>query len=344
MKAGMYHSNSDVRVEQLPTPELGAKDILVEVMACGICGSDLMEWYRMKRAPLVLGHELTGRIVQTGRDVTRWQVGDRVFVTHHVPCDRCRYCRGGHHTACEAFHSENNFEYGGFAELLRVSGRSVETGTLGLPDDLSYEAGTFIEPLGTVIRGARAMGLRPDDRIAVIGSGLAGILFVKLARSMGVAQIAACDVSDYRMEMATRAGAHFTVSATGDVRAQIEQHTDGELADKVVVCAGAVQAAESALRCVDRGGTVLFFAVPRPGETIAVDFNPYWRNDIRLITSYGAAPRDNAQALDMLAAGHIDVSDMITHRFPLDDIGEAFRTAARSTGTLKVIVEPNPRR
>ncbi|MFH0925778.1 MAG: alcohol dehydrogenase catalytic domain-containing protein [bacterium] len=341
MKVGMYYNNSDVRVVEQKIPTIGNNDILIKVMACGICGSDLMEWYRIKRAPLVLGHELAGEIVEIGKDVVQFQVGDKVFTTHHVPCNECYYCLTGHHTACQVFQTENNFEPGGFAEFLRVGGRSIKTGTFKLPKEMSYETATFIEPLATVVRALRTIDLQLGDNLMIFGCGLAGILFVKLARALGSGKIIVSDVSEYRMEIAKKSGAHLSISAKEDVPSFVRQNNNERLADKVIICTGALTAAKSALNCVDRGGNVLFFAVPKPGEKIPIDFNPYWRNDVSIKTCYGAAPLDNKQALDLLRTGVINVEDMITHRFSLNDIGEAFKRASKVDGTLKVIVEPN---
>lgn len=340
MKVGMYYCNADVRLEEQDIPEVGPGDALIEVRASGICGSDLMEWYRIKRAPLVLGHEVTGDIVEAGADVGGLAVGDRVFATHHVPCGECLECLRGHETACRTFQEVNNFAPGGFSQFLRVTGRSVRTGILKLPDEVSYETGTFVEPLGTVVRAVRTVGLAPGESVLIYGAGLAGMLFVKLAKALGAGTVAVSDVDEHRLTMARAAGADLAVPAAFDVPEQMMQH-EGRLADKVIICTGAPAAADAALRSVARGGTVLFFAVGRPGDTVAVDFNPFWRNDVSLRTCYGAAPLDNWQALELLRRGAVHVGDMITHRFPLEEIGEAFRTAARPDDCLKVLVEPS---
>src|SRR5512139_1306868 len=185
MKAGIYYNNSDVRVEERPDPQAGDRDIVVKVMACGLCGSDLMEWYRIKRPPLVLGHEPAGVVVETGKLVTSVRPGDRVSVTHHVPCNACRHCLTGHETACSVFQSVNNFDPGAFAQLLRVTGRSVETGTIVLPGSVTFEQATFIEPLGTAVRALRAAAVKPAQSVLVLGSGVAGLLIIKLARALG---------------------------------------------------------------------------------------------------------------------------------------------------------------
>ena len=340
MKVGVYYNNSDVRLEEQPVPEIGDDDILIKVMASGICGSDLLEWYRVKRAPLVLGHEPTGKIVETGKNIKKFKVGDRVFSTHHVPCGECIYCLTGHETACEVFQSTNNFEPGGFSQFLKVRGRSISTGTLKLPEDMTYETGTFIEPLATVVRAFRTIDIKPGESIMIFGAGLAGLLFVKLARVLGAGNIIVSDINEYRLEMAKKAGAGFIVSAKNDI-SQFLKENNGRLADKVVISTGALAAAEAALKCVDKGGTVLFFAVSQPGDKIAIDFNPYWRADISFKTCYGAAPLDNHQAMELLRIGAVSVDDMITHRFKIDDIGDAFKTAAQPSDTLKVIIEPN---
>lgn len=339
MKVGMYYRNDDVRLEEQEVPTVGPGDVLLRVVSSGICGSDLMEWYRIKRAPLVLGHEVTGEIVEVGEEVAGLRPGDRVFATHHVPCGECLYCLRGDETACRTFQEVNNFSPGGFAEYLRVTGRSVRTGILRLPDGVSYEVGTFIEPLATVVRGLRTTGLAPGDGVLVYGAGIAGILFIKLAKALGAGIVGVVDVDGRRLDAALAAGADVALAAGADVPERWAEHA-GRPADRVVVCTGAPAAAEAALRSVDRGGTVLFFAVGTPGESLAVDFNPFWRNSVTLATSYGAAPLDNRQALELLAHGAVRVDDMVTHRFSLDEIGEAFRTAARPGDCLKVVVEP----
>jgi L-iditol 2-dehydrogenase len=341
MKTGVYYRNSDVRVEERPVPAVGDRDILVKVMACGLCGSDLLEWYRIKRAPLVLGHEPAGIVVEAGKRVSSVKPGDRVFVTHHVPCNSCYHCLTGHETACTTFQTVNNFDPGGFSQLLRVTGRSVDTGTFALPDAVSFEQATFVEPLGTAVRALRTAGLRPAQSVLVCGSGVAGLLIIKLARAMGAGPIIATDVSPYRLEKAREFGASHTVAAVEDVPAFVRKVNDGRLADLVILCAGALPAARTALTSAERGGTILFFAVPKPGETVDVDFNPFWRDDITIKTCYGAAPVDNLQALELIRHGAVSVTDMVTHRFGISDIGRAFMTGAKPDGCLKVVIEPN---
>jgi len=341
MKVGMYYNNRDVRVQEMPVPEVGDKDLLIEVKASGICGSDIMEWYRIKKAPLVLGHEIAGDVVEVGKDIEKYEVGDRVFATHHVPCDECRTCYRGHQTACETFHTESNFTPGGFAQYVRVTGRSVGKGILKLPDEVSYVQGSFIEPLGTVVRGLRAADIKPGDSMLVLGSGPIGLMQIKLAKTLGAGKVIATDVHEYRLKKAKEFGADYTVHAKEDVPAFIKDQNDGNLVDKVINCTGALSATEQALKSVDKGGTVLFFAVPKPGENITVDINDFWRDSKSIKVSYGAAPLDNLQALELLRAGNVKVDDVITHRKSLEEIAEGFRLASEGTECLKVIIEPN---
>lgn len=341
MRAGVYYNNNKVIVEEMPKPVINENEILIRVEACGICGSDIMEWYRIKKAPLVLGHELCGEVVEAGSQVTKFKKWDRVFSTHHVPCDTCPYCLRGHHTACSMFQNVNNHTPGGFSEYLKVSGRSLKTGTFVLPEEMSYEEGTFIEPLGTAVRCLRTAELKPGDTVLILGSGIIGLLIIKLARAMGAGRIIATDLSQERLQAARTFGAENVIGADQDIPAEIKKICGGSLADKVILCTGALSAARQALGSADKGGIITFFAVPNPGQELSVDFNPFWRNDITIKTCYGAAPVDNIQALELIRSKALNVKEMITHTFPLKDIGQGFKMAAQGAGCLKVLIYPH---
>ena len=331
MRVGVYYSNSDVRVEERPKPEIKPGEFLMRVMASGICGSDVLEWYRIKTAPRVLGHEATGEIAEVGAGVG-FKVGERVFVSHHVPCNRCEYCRSGHHTACDTLH-KTNYDPGGFSEYVRVPGINVRSGVYRLPKNLSYEEGTFIEPLACVLRGQRMARVGRGDRVLVLGAGISGMLHIMNARRLG-AKVAATDISGYRLRMAGKFGAEEVYDAR---KFNPEEHKS----DRVIVATGAESAAQQALKAVDRGGTILYFAVPKPGVTLPVPINDFWRNEITVLTSYGAGPADLEESLKVLAKGKLDVGGMITHRLPLDRIGEGFKLVAEADKSLKVIIQPN---
>ena len=340
MFVAVYYNNKDVRVEEMPKPEIGDDEILVKVMASGICGSDVTEWYRVPKAPRVLGHEATGVIDQAGNKVAGLSVGDRVFISHHVPCEKCRYCLRGNHTACKTLHTTNYYP-GGFAQYIRVPRINVENGVHKLPINMSFEEGTFIEPLACVVRGQRLAGVRKDDVLLVIGSGVSGILHTQLAKHVGVKRVVVTDINMYRLGLAKKFGADFTVDANENLQRKIKEINYGRLADKVVVCTGATQAALTALDCVDKGGTILFFAVPEPSVKIPVPVNKFWRNEITIKTSYGAAPNDIAESLGILAKGKLNVKDMITHKLSLRQAAKGFRLVAEAGKSLKVLLEPN---
>ncbi|MBW2123433.1 MAG: alcohol dehydrogenase catalytic domain-containing protein, partial [Deltaproteobacteria bacterium] len=197
MRVAMYYSNDDVRLEEIPKPEIHPGEVLVRVEACGICGSDVMEWYRLGRAPLVQGHELAGEIVAVGPNVEGYRRGDRVFAYHHVPCNTCHYCVRGHQTVCDTFRN-THLDPGGFAEYVRIPAINVDRGLYLLPEEVSFEEATFVEPLACVVRGQRLARMRPGDSVLVIGSGIVGLLQVQLARATGASPIVATDLVDYR--------------------------------------------------------------------------------------------------------------------------------------------------
>ncbi|HEX9949023.1 MAG TPA: zinc-dependent dehydrogenase [Thermodesulfobacteriota bacterium] len=339
MRVAMYYNNQDVRLEEMPTPRIGRGELLVKVLASGICGSDVMEWYRLKKAPLVLGHEITGEIAEVGQDVDGYHVGDRVFVSHHVPCNTCRYCLHGLHTVCETLHT-TTFDPGGFAEYLRVPPLNVDRGVFLLPDEISFEDGTFIEPLACVVRGQRLSRLLPGQTVLVLGSGISGLLHVAMARASGASRIIVTDISKYRLNAALGLGADYVIHAEEDVPVRLRQANDDRLADLVIVCTGAFSAFCQALQSVDRGGTVLFFAPTEPGKALPVPVNEFWRNGITLMTSYGASPLDIGVAIELIRACRVPVHEMITHRLSLAETGLGFRLVAEGRESIKVIIEP----
>ncbi|HEX6801694.1 MAG TPA: alcohol dehydrogenase catalytic domain-containing protein, partial [Candidatus Binatia bacterium] len=259
MRVAMYYNNRDVRLEELPIPQIGSGELLLRTRASGVCGSDLMEWYRVKKAPLVLGHEITAEVVEVGAGVNRFKLGDRVFSTHHVPCGQCRYCLAGHQSVCDLLRT-THFEPGGFAEYIRVPKINVELGTLRIPDSMTFDEGSFIEPLACVVRAQRFARLLAGRTILVIGSGISGLLHIQLARARGAERIIATDISDFRLNAAKQFGADATIHGSEDVPAKLLELNNGRLADLVIVCTAAVPAIQQAVKSIDRGGTLLFFA------------------------------------------------------------------------------------
>ncbi len=346
MKIARYYSNDDVRVDEMLKPIIGPGEFLVKVKKSGICGSDILEYYRFAKMKklgvnsLVLGHEIAGDVVEISNTIKHLKVGDRVFVSHHVPCFECHYCKQGHHTACDLLHN-TNFDPGGFAEYVRVPKVNIEKkGVYILDKNVSYEEAVFIEPLGCVCRAQRLANVKKGLTVLILGSGVSGILHIQLAKLRGVKKIIATDINEFRLQKAKKFGADAVFHANEDITTELKRVNEGRLADIVIVCAGALSAAKQALECAASGSKIIFFAVPKPGINLEVPINDYWRNEITIMTSYGAAPEDLDEAYNWILSKRINVIDIITHRFPLSKVGEAFKVVCEAGESLKVILEP----
>jgi L-iditol 2-dehydrogenase len=340
MQVAMYYNNKDVRLEEIPTPKIGPGELLVKVLASGICGSDVMEWYRIQKAPRVLGHEIAGEIVEIGSGVDRYKIGDRVFVSHHVPCNTCQYCLNGFHTLCDTLRS-TNFDPGGFAEYIRIPRINVDRGVFLLPEDVSFEDGVFIEPLACVLRGQRLARFKPGQNVFVIGSGISGVLHIALARASGARWIIASDINEFRLKAAKRFGADETILAKEVNPTKIREINQGHLANLVIVCAGTISAYIQALQSVDRGGTVLCFAPLEPGLNFVFPFFDFWNDGISLLSTYGGSPFDITTAIELIRAQRLPLREMITHRLPLEETGLGFQLVAEAKDSIKVIIEPH---
>jgi L-iditol 2-dehydrogenase len=340
MRVAVYYNNKDVRTEERPVPRIGPGELLVKVIASGICGSDVLEWYRIKKAPLVLGHEIAGDIEETGEGVTKYRKGQRVFVSHHIPCDKCKYCASGHQTACHTLHT-TNYDPGGFSEYLRVPALNVEKGVFPLPGELSYDDGVFVEPLACVVRGQRIAGVRKGQTVLILGGGISGLLHLMLAKACGAAKVIVTDIDHWRLDYAKRLGADFVISAKEDVPARVKECNGGCLADVVIICTGAMKAFYQALESVDKGGKVQCFAAPLPGENLSIPVNDFWRNEITLMTSYGNAPRDAEEAIELIRSKRVLVRELITHKLKLDETALGFKLVADAGKSMKVIIEPH---
>jgi L-iditol 2-dehydrogenase len=339
MRVAMYYNNRDVRLEELPVPQIGAGELLIRTRASGICGSDLMEWYRIKKAPLVLGHEITGEVAEVGQGVSEFKVGDRVFSSHHVPCGKCRYCLAGHQSVCDLLRS-THFDPGGFAEYIRVPKINVALGTLQIPDTMTFDEGSFIEPLACVVRAQRVARLVAGQTVLVVGSGISGLLHIQLARARGAARIIATDINDFRLKAAQQFGADATVHGAEDVPARARELNDGRPADLVIVCTGALTAIQQAIKCVDRGGTLLFFAPTAAGVDVPIPLFDYWRDEIAVITSYAGSGEDLKESLELIRDRKVCVGGMVTHRLPLAEAGRGFQLTASGQDSIKVILDP----
>jgi L-iditol 2-dehydrogenase len=340
MKVAMYYSNNDVRIEEMQIPEINDEELLVKVLASGICGSDVMEWYRIKKAPRVLGHEIAGDIVKVGKKVKKFKVGDRVFVSHHVPCNTCSFCKNSQHTLCHTLHS-TNFYPGGFAEYLRVPKINIENGVFIIPKEVSYEEGAFIEPLACVVRGMKIAQMKPGASILVIGSGIAGILNIKYVKAMGASKIFATDIDEYRLKIAKKMGADVVINARENIIEQVKKNNNGKLADLVILCTGAPSAARQALESIASGGTILFFAPTEPGVDVPFPLFDLWNKQVKMVSTYAGAPKDIEDAIKLIKSKKVKVTDMITHRLPLEETQKGFKLAAQAKNSIKIIIKPN---
>jgi L-iditol 2-dehydrogenase len=337
MKVAVYYNNNDIRIEERPKPSISENEILVKMMASGICGTDVMEWYRIKKAPRILGHEMAGEILEIGNKVRDFKRGDRVFVSHHVPCYRCHHCLQGNHTACESLHS-GNYAPGGFAEYIRVPEENVRYGTFLLPEGLTYDDGTMIEPLACAMAGQKQLGLEEGHTVLIIGSGISGLLHIQLSKMKKV-KVIATDINDSRLNRALEFGADHVINALNYSADELKRINDNRLADRVIVCAAARQAIESALSSVGRKGKILFFAVPE--FDMNIPSLRFWRNEITITFSYGAAPDDLKNAIEIINRGEMNVRKMITQKIPLSDIMHGFKLVSEAKNSLKVVVVPD---
>jgi len=325
MRVAVYYRNSDVRLEERPVPRIGEGEILVKVKASGICGTDVMEWYRIKKAPRILGHEISGDIVESNSP--KYKVGQRVFVSHHVPCYRCKHCKNGNHTACETLHT-GNYDPGGYSEFIRVPKINVQYGVYVLPKNVSYEEGTMIEPLACAVRGQRVIGIKKGELVLILGSGVSGLMNVQIAK-LKSAKVIATDMDEHRLAKAKGYGAD-------------EVYKPKELpslkADKVILCTAALPAIKQAFQSLDRKGTLLLFAIP--DTDIQLPTVDVWRNEMTVTSSYGAAPADLEEAIKLIKSGKTNMKDLITHKLPLEKAQEGFRLVAEAKQSLKVVLLP----
>jgi L-iditol 2-dehydrogenase len=338
MKSAVYHGPEDIGIEEAPKPEIGEDEVLVEMKACGVCGSDLMDWYLEKRAPLVLGHEPVGVVAEKGKRVKSFETGDRVFVHHHVADMTCHYCTHGDYTLCDQFH-KTNIHPGGFSEYFRVPAPNLQFDTLKVPDSVSDEEGTFIEPVGCCLRAAAKCDIRTGDAVAVIGAGTTGILHIALARLFGAAHVIASDIFDSRLEMAKKYNADIVVNPkTENVAEAVMSLTNGIGADAVIITAPNLQAYETGLRICRRGGRLCVFAPTPPEVHLNISPKELFFSEVQIVPSYSTSHLETRTGLELIASGRLNVEPLVTHRFPLERIANAFKTARGDSKSLKVIV------
>lgn len=341
MKAAVYYTNADVRVEEVAKPSAGKGEIVVKTNACGVCVADTMEWYNKPKAPVILGHEAVGTIEETGEGVEGFRAGDRVFVHHHIACMNCEECRKGNYTICSQFKS-TNYTPGGFAQYFKASAAHVKTDTLKIPDSVGFEEATLIEPLACALHGIERLDVRPSDRIAVVGTGTIGLMLIESLKAYGVSDIVAYETIPWRQEMARKKGAKAVRMADDDLEKELESlksEFGWNQFDKVCVMAKDIKAMEIGLKLTGKGGKLLLFATPAPEEYLKFYVSEAFFKEMEVLLTYSANHKNTREALRLIENHMVDAKSYITHRFTLGELDKAIARTIGRGECLKCIVK-----
>jgi L-iditol 2-dehydrogenase len=348
VKAATYYAPGDIRLEQVPEPDVAPGQLKLRVRACSTCGTDVKisrSGHPNMTPPQVMGHEIAGEIVDVGDGVEGWTVGDRVQVIAAIPDGTCPDCLAGHQSICPHQLSMGYQFPGGFAEYMIVPREVLAVdGVTRIPDGLSFAEASLAEPLACVLNGQELARVGEGDTVVVIGSGPIGCLHVRLARARGAARIILIDLNGDRLAAAAALVApdHTVATESQDPVAAVLELTDGRGADVVITAAASGAAQEQGLRMLARRGRLsLFGGLAKDAPNITVDANLVHYRELTLVGVNGSTPAHNKQALELIASGAVPVADLITHRLPLDDVLEAIEIVARGEA-IKVTIEPHP--
>ena len=335
--AAIYYAPGDLRLEEVPLPPLGRGEMLVRIKACGLCPGEVMDWYMAGKAPVPLGHEPVGEVVEV-TDGVAFRPGDRVFVHHHAPCLVCRFCRRGDFVHCATWRPRRLLP-GGLATHAIVQAPAVAADVVRVPDGLSDDSATFIEPLACVVKSVRRARVREGDRVVVIGLGVMGMLHLLVLRaSAAPGQLLAADRVPERL--ARGAGLADVVIDTSRIplAEAVARATNGG-ADVVIVGPGSVEALEAGRMAVAPGGTLVVFTPTPPDVVWPIRMHEVFFNETTIVPSYSAGPNDTREAVRLLAGG-LPVEPLITHRLPLAGTGEGYALVRAAGSALKVVVQP----
>lgn len=346
MKAATFYAPGDIRLEEIPEPDVAPGQVKLRVRACSACGTDVKisrSGHPNMSAPQVMGHEIAGEVVDVGAGVEGWAPGDRVQVIAAIPDGTCPECLAGHQAICPNQLSMGYQFPGGFAEFLIVPEQVLAVdGLTRIPDSLSFAEASLAEPLACVLNGQELARVGEGDTVVVIGSGPIGCLHVRLARSRGAARIILIDLNPDRLATAA-ALVHpdLTVATdTQDPVAAVLEATGGRGADVVITAAASGRAQEQGLQMLARRGRLsLFGGLPKDAATITVDANLVHYRELTLVGVNGSTPAHNKRALELIASGAVPVADLITHRLPLERVLEGIEIVARGEA-IKVTIEP----
>lgn len=347
MWAAVYRGIDDVRLERVPVPRIGAGEALIQVAACGVCGTDLKKiHYGLVAPPRIFGHETAGTIVQLGAGVRGWRVGDRVAVMHHVPCMACYYCAHGAFAQCAGYKKTGvtaGFEPagGGYAEYVRAMDWIVERGLVRIPDGVSFEDATFVEPVNTVLKAVVRAGLAAGQVACVAGQGQIGLLFTQILASIGVAVIGIDPLEGRRAAALGMGAAEAFDPGSGALPSAVRDRTEGRGADAVFVAVPSGDAVRQAMDLTRAGGTVLLFAHTRLGDGVEIDGGSVCMLEKSVIGSYSSDITLQEQSARLIFDGTVRVRELVTHRYRLADVCEAIALAGNpGHGSLKVMVNP----
>lgn len=341
MKAVFVKGQSAVSVDEVKVPEIAsAGDVLVKMRACGLCGSDLEKIYgEYGMTSGRLGHEPAGQVLAAGKSVMGFAPGDRVFVHHHVACYSCHYCRHGDHTMCPAYQT-SNINPCGLAEQFLVPEWNVSrAGLIKLPDNISYDEASLIEPLACCIRAWKKCNFQKGDDVAVLGAGPAGLMHVLLAQAYEAREVFVIDINNFRLEFARKYGVEtFNPVTDQDLVNKIRSATEGRGVDVCVVATGSMKAFLQSLDLTRKGGKIVLFGVPAKGSQVSYDMSRLYSNEHSIIPSYAASEIETNEALKLIAEKRVDMATLITHRFDITKAADAVKCAHEAKDAMKVIV------
>lgn len=337
MKAVRVEADGSVAAAELPEPVVGPGEALMATRVAGICGSDLLDWYVRRKAGSVLGHEVAGEIVAIGPGVTDYRVGDRVAPHHHAPCLACAACAAGRFVHCETWRT-SRLDPGGMAERVRIPAGNLAHDTLKIPDGVSDEEATFVEPLATVVKAFRRARFSAGQSLLCVGLGPAGQLAIRLGRALGASRIAGADRVASRLAAAGANGADAVLDVSGEPLSEAAHRAAPGGFDVVFVGPGKREVVAEACRAVTAGGTLLLFTMAPPGETWNADLFDLYFREIAVVPSYSCGPDDTREALGWIARGQVRVADLVSHRYPAAQAAEAFARARALEGAMKVAI------
>jgi len=341
MKAVVYYNNHDVRLEERPVPEIGPGELLVKLEACGLCGSELTEYHMLPRAPLVMGHEPSGVVAKVGEGITKFKVGDRVTTHHHVGCMSCHQCQRGNFTLCENF-KKSHLEPGAMCEYFRVPAENTKYDTLILPDNVSFEAGTLVEPLACTLRAIKTTPINSGDTVIIVGMGFIGLGFLELIRHMPAGKIIVLDLNDWRLQQGLKHGAtHAINSGKEDPVKTIKELNEGRLGDAVFVAVPSIKVWDLGVSLCEKGATIHFGTPMDPEIHWPVNANKLWFEEINFTFSYSTSHVETAAIRDLMAAGRLDADSLVTHKYGMHEVPKAIEQYFEAGESIKQLIMPS---